>query len=79
MVSITLGLGHVDQFSTKPQEEMIAVVHLPAEAVQIGWQMPQGGGGQNGLQNGLQNGRQNGVQNGKGQNNSNGGVPPPRL
>jgi hypothetical protein len=45
MVRITLALGHLDQFSTRAQEAMVAVVALPAQAVRPQWQMPQLGGG----------------------------------
>jgi general secretion pathway protein J len=45
MVMITLGLGHLDQFSSQPQEELFTVIQLPAQAVRVEWQMPQTGPG----------------------------------
>lgn len=47
-VRITLGLGHLDQYSSHPQDVMVGVVALPALPVPLQWQMPllgPGGGG----------------------------------
>ncbi|WP_160164695.1 prepilin-type N-terminal cleavage/methylation domain-containing protein [Pedosphaera parvula] len=40
MVRFTVALGKVDQFSSKPQDPMMDVVALPAQAVRVDWQMP---------------------------------------
>jgi prepilin-type N-terminal cleavage/methylation domain-containing protein len=45
-VRITIGLGELDQFSSKPQESLIGTVALAAQPVRLDWQMP--GGLQNG-------------------------------
>jgi len=42
---ITIGLGHLDQFSTKAQEAIVDVVALPGRS----WQVPQVGTGPTGL------------------------------
>jgi general secretion pathway protein J len=45
-VRITLGLGHLDQFSSKPQDVMVDVVAIPSIAVPTAWQAPQNPGRQ---------------------------------
>jgi hypothetical protein len=51
-VRITLGLGHLDQYSSHPQDVMVGVVALPSVPVLLQWQMPQLGPGAGGGTNG---------------------------
>ncbi len=68
---ITVGLGHLDQFSKESQEAMVSIVALPAVPVRPEWQVianrqPNNlNGGQNG-QNGNQNNLNGGPAGGKG-------------
>ncbi len=41
MMKITLELGHLDQFSSKPQETVFSTLVLPAQGVRREWQIPQ--------------------------------------
>jgi prepilin-type N-terminal cleavage/methylation domain-containing protein len=51
-VRLTVALGHLDQFSSRPQEALVGTVALPAQPVRVEWQMPitgpAGVGGLNG-------------------------------
>jgi prepilin-type N-terminal cleavage/methylation domain-containing protein len=75
MVRVTLALGHLEGFASRPQETMFDVVQLPAQAVRREWQMPQLGPGQ--INNNLRvnNGQINNNQPNNGQFN-NSKVPP---
>jgi prepilin-type N-terminal cleavage/methylation domain-containing protein len=50
MAVIEMALGKVDQFSTRPEEEIVDAISLPAQPVRVEWQMPivQGGPGVSG-------------------------------
>lgn len=45
MMRITLGLGNLDKFSTKPQEVRVTTVALPSQTVSPPYQFGPGGGG----------------------------------
>jgi prepilin-type N-terminal cleavage/methylation domain-containing protein len=51
-VRLTVALGNLDQFSTKPQEAMVDVVALPCQTVRVEWELGgAGGAGRNPLLN----------------------------
>lgn len=71
-VRVTVGLGNRDQFSNQAQEALVETVALPAQAVPLQVQMPNGPGGAppQGAQN--TNGISNGQQQNGGLNQQNG-------
>jgi type II secretion system protein J len=73
-IRITVGLGHLDQFSKESQEAMVSIVAPPSVAVRPEWQLAANR--QTGNLNGGQNGNQNNNPNGNNPNgNLNGGLP----